>query len=554
MKYERKIKVAFDKISGEYLEAEQVFDDKKDGFLIRKKFHKNDIELYCCECEQQLNVSTSKYDNLHFKHQPNAKYCLLKDSLTAEELEEFNLIFKSKESQRHKDLKNKIGNSLKQVNGIEISSIAIDNKIILRNNGKKKPDVYCKYLDKELVFEIQLSNLSLKYILSRYEFYRENGIYLIWILDNFNVQDQTQLVRDIKYLSDYHNFFKFNEAAIEFNLTCTYKKPFITEDLDLRTKWQIQNVKLDNIKFDPLNFQVYFYNLENEKNLTQEKLLALKKDRLAKKLAAELEKEKTQSMVKIEKLITDIKFYKDKGWNLYKFHDIISKLNDREVELLNYKLGFKTKTVKGLYILNHYIKETTVYNRAFIDFLIKEEKILLDFNQPSLNNISSLQELMNNECLNFIYPLLTPYFFKRGYHLLESDINYLNGRDDVSEMEKESKILILNYYQKNKRKNLSRLIFKHQRLLFDIESIKQEKIIDSSIKSWVQFAVATTSKHRTQWQYMELAFEKYGLLNKVIEKDKKGTFLRKIEEIKRIPQDQDKNLELVLKDIFTELF
>jgi hypothetical protein len=32
-------------------------------------------------------------------------------------------------------------------------------------DGKRNPDVYCKFQDKELVFEIQLSDLSLAYIL-----------------------------------------------------------------------------------------------------------------------------------------------------------------------------------------------------------------------------------------------------------------------------------------------------------------------------------------------------------------------------------------------------
>lgn len=554
MKYDRRIKVAFDKISGEYIEADQVFDDKKDGFAIRRQFHRNEIELYCCECEQQLNVSTSKYDNLHFKHQANANYCLLKDVLTSIELEEFNLIFKSKESQRHKELKNKIGNSLKEVNGIEVSSITIDNKVIVRDNGKKKPDVYCKYFDKELVFEIQLSNLSLRYILSRYEFYKENGMYLIWILDNFDVQGQSQLVRDIKYLSEHQNFFKLNEEKNEFSLTCTYKEPFITKELELRTIWKQQNIDLERLKYDSLNYQVYFSNLELGTNLTKEKILALKKERLERKLALQKETEINQSIFKVNQLIRDIKFYKDKGWSLYKFHAIISKFNDEEVRLLNEKLGFKTKEVKGLNVLNHYIKETTIQNKLFIEFLIKEEKIQLEFNRISLNNISSLEELMSNSSLDYNSTLLIPYFFQRGYQLKESDITYLQNRSDISETEKESRILIIKYYQRNARKNLSKLVFKNQRLLFDIESIKQEKIIDSGMKSWVSFAVATTSKHRTQWKYLEAAYKRFGLWNTIIEKDKKGTFLRKINEIKQIPQDYDENLELILNNLFPEIF
>ncbi|MGV8880036.1 MAG: DUF6035 family protein [Sphingobacteriaceae bacterium] len=35
--------------------------------------------MYCPECDQDLIVSDSKNDRLHFKHFPHASYCELKD-------------------------------------------------------------------------------------------------------------------------------------------------------------------------------------------------------------------------------------------------------------------------------------------------------------------------------------------------------------------------------------------------------------------------------------------------------------------------------------------
>jgi len=213
-RYERSIKIGFDKLSGEILEADDVFDKKKAAFEVRRQFHKDEFELYCCECHQKLEVSTSKYDRLHFKHQKNAEYCILKDeNLSPAELEQFTKILKAKESTRHKELKNKIGERLRNIPGIDPSSPAIDDRFIVRGSEKRRPDVYCKYHEKEIVFEIQLSDLSLRYILSRHDFYKEQGIYLVWILDNFNVRDQSQLERDIKYLTKYQNFFKLDETS-----------------------------------------------------------------------------------------------------------------------------------------------------------------------------------------------------------------------------------------------------------------------------------------------------------------------------------------------------
>lgn len=102
-RYERSIKIAFDRLSGEILKAEEVFDIKKDAFTVRRQFHKNEIDLSCCECEQKLNVSTSKYDRLHFKHQANDGDCIFKSNLTPEDVEQINQILVGKESDRHKN-------------------------------------------------------------------------------------------------------------------------------------------------------------------------------------------------------------------------------------------------------------------------------------------------------------------------------------------------------------------------------------------------------------------------------------------------------------------
>ncbi|EOW5773974.1 DUF6035 family protein [Escherichia coli O162:H7] len=55
-RYDRSIKIAFDKTSGEILEADEVFDIKTDAFEIRKKYHEKNLALSCCECEQDLMV------------------------------------------------------------------------------------------------------------------------------------------------------------------------------------------------------------------------------------------------------------------------------------------------------------------------------------------------------------------------------------------------------------------------------------------------------------------------------------------------------------------
>ena len=179
-KYERAIKIVFDKQSERIIDVDEVLSKKTNAFDIRRQYNERLLLPICCECGQDLGVSSSKYDRVHFKHKPGHEDCCLADSkLTPQEHKKFSEILKHKESDRHKQLKNNIGELLQDVQGVDVNSISIDNKFIIRGNQKRRPDVYCKYYDRELVFEIQLSDLSLSYILSRYNFYLNNRIYFL---------------------------------------------------------------------------------------------------------------------------------------------------------------------------------------------------------------------------------------------------------------------------------------------------------------------------------------------------------------------------------------
>lgn len=202
---ERLISIARDSITGNLLDANVIFEVNRTADSdIRRQVNEKKIVPICVECEQKLTVSKSSYDRHFFRHFPKHSFCSLSDnSLTPQELNEYIQIKINNESARHKYLKNKIGNLLHSVEGIDKDSISIDSKYIIKNEERRKPDVYCKFLDVEIVFEIQLSKLPLWYILKGYNFYTENNIYLIWILDNFDIKNQGSFELDIKYLSRY---------------------------------------------------------------------------------------------------------------------------------------------------------------------------------------------------------------------------------------------------------------------------------------------------------------------------------------------------------------
>ncbi|MCK7590472.1 competence protein CoiA [Subsaxibacter sp. CAU 1640] len=551
MSFERTIKVAFDKISGMILEANEVFETYESAFEIRKQFHKDEVELYCCECSQKLNVSTSKYDRLHFKHQPNAEYCLLKDSkLLPKETDELIRIYKSKESNRHKELKNKIARTLSKVN--DISSINLDDRYIIDEKHKRKPDVFCIYQDKKIVFEIQLSDLSLRYIISRYEFYKRNGIYLIWILDNFDVQGQNQTERDIKYLTEYQNFFKLDEDTNDFRLVCTYKYPFLVNENILLTKWIEKSIGLTQLKFDNELYQAYFFDYkkkldqkEKERFIKIEKSKKLEKERIkARKLNDALEK--------TQEIIEDLRnLWKTKALNFNPVKNKISELDEYELKILNESKAFEDEENEPK--IHKWFSIAKKNNYAFLEFMLNCHSIEFDVNKKSKKQKSLFQTIFNNKELEY-GKYLTRLILKRGYIFTKLDEEILQEWYPIKK-EKQSEILLHYLSNKLNNRHLIDKLFEHRNLICTIESAKKNEIIGFGYKSnqWLAFANNAVHSYKEYWDYIELAFKHYNIWNKLIELDKKGTFRKKVTAFYKERPHAKYDCDLLIKILYPEL-
>ena len=551
MSYGRSIKVAFDKLSGEILEADDVFEVTKDAFAIRKQFHMDEVELYCCECDQKLYVSTSKYDRLHFKHGPNADYCFLKDeNLSPEDKEKFSQVYHAKESARHHELKNKIGKALLEVPGIDQDSVAVDNRFIVKGNEKRRPDVYCKFGDKELVFEIQLSDLSLRYILNRYFFYKKHGIYLIWILDNFDIHNQGQLERDIKYLTKFENFFKLDETSESFKLQCEYKFPFLTGDNRLLTKWLQKTVSLNQIKFDSENYQIYYYNLEQGKTAAEDEQrhkVALIEEQIKKKA----EEERYQNALEIvEGIITTIKDLKTRGVLYYvTVTKAINELTPFEANVLNEKLGLIGKKKPAVI---EWVLTASNSDNSFLDFILHCEKIELDVNESKADGMTAFQAICkNNDIHKYV---VTKAILERGYKFTESDQAFIN---EIQNTEEDGiyKAALFTVIKRVSNRKLINDVYNHGKLVLILESARLKAITGYKYKSdqWIAFANNAIEYHSEYWEYIENVFKHYGLWEMLIEKDRKLSFQNKVTAFyKNMPQ-QKYDFETVYCELFPEV-
>ena len=547
--FERSIKIAVDQSTGEIVNADEIFDKKKDAFVIRKQYNYKEQKFCCCECGQELVVSDSKYNRIHFKHKPQHDFCILADdSLTPKDQEGFAKILWAKESERHIELKNKIGQLLETVEGVDKLSISIDNKFIIRGNEKRRPDVYCKFHNKELVFEIQLSDLSQKYILSRYEFYKKNGIYLIWILDNFDIHNQGTLERDIKYLTKYENFFKMDETLDSFKLECEYKFPFITDDNKVLTKWLKKSVSLNQVSFDTVSSQIYYYNFgeNNQKAETEQKKRA-EEIKIAERKRVEEQKiaDAKRKSKHIIKIITD---NKQNGYIEYSaIAEQINELNSFELETLNNELALKTRLREQKPILNYWIHSAKETDNGFILFLLNCKEIEVEVNKSDINGKSAFQEVLDNDKL--LRNTIIRALFNRGYLLTDLDKDYFKQHPKYE----SDNQLIYSMCSNLSNKELVDDVFTHYKLLFIIESAKQKTILGSKLDNWIAFANNSIHHHKEYWEYIEVAFKKFGLWEIIIHADKKGTFNKKVCEFYLNIPTQKFDFDEVFRDLYWDL-
>lgn len=563
MTYLRSITSAKDTETGLTVQAHELFRSQKSGFAARKDYHSGDKSYSCLECGQRLVIVPSSRDRLFFRHLPNSDFCELKDTNLSDELREdqYRVLY-DRESDKHKDIKHRIAVALSKTQGVEVSSIIEDTEFIIKGNERRRPDVYCRYLGKEVVFEIQLSQLSLSYILRRYSFYKTHGIYLFWILDIENPSVQTQMERDIKYLFSHQNLFSLDDASGDsLTLSCAYKACYIFNNNSVREKWLRKSVQLNQLSFDQIMMQAYYLDYEQEKQKTEEELIKFLEEQKRKHEEQERTVKLRLSEDKIAKIIADIKDLKNKDYSIFNLYAQFEHMDKEEIELLNNKLALNRNRENTLPPMMSYIKNYIRRNPHYLDsrisiveFLLTENRILIDVNAKDGNGRGCLQELYENHNLDIWMYRLIPALFLRGYRLTDHDREYFKDRSNSNEREAETTLLKLNFYNNLSDHHLIPLISKHFTYLVFIESALKKKMIGTGLKNWVQFVVRIQGGYKGFWYYTKLALKKYDTWDHIVGLDKKGTFLRKIKEFGLESVETDRSIDPLLRDLYPELF
>jgi len=333
---------------------EKVFSED----LLDKSLKDRRLDEYkCYYCNEILNSyvrEKNPYIQSWFRHKSSQTICELSNySKEEKELDKKYII--NGESDRHKYLKKALRIWLYKQGAkrVQEEKSIFDDLFFYR-----RPDVYCEYRGYKLAFEIQVSNLSYKSLKKRSEFFSDNGIYCIWIVDWF-IPNNTQADIDFIAHNPKENVFTVNLLNNNFELVANYVLPSTRKMID----WKSTIINLNQIKFDD-SYQVYYYDTPLYRRKIEEAN--------EKKLLAKKDKDKQQN--KINQLNIKQLSLADKYVNSIEFMDFsngdsnIPFIVELEIEYENFLPKIKDYFFKKI----KYISENSrgFYDKPFLNDLV----------------------------------------------------------------------------------------------------------------------------------------------------------------------------------------
>jgi competence CoiA-like predicted nuclease len=323
MKNQRTINEVLDTETGQEIIAHDFFQQPEFTIFKHRRYIEDSYTIglpprfICYFCRQRVKINGGvRRDNVnqiyHFAHYRDSDECPIKTATkyTEEEIRcvKYN---GAKESQIHIDTKEAIGEYLRQneSHNLGVSEVIVDKVLKTEPISKRwrKPDVRCKYKGTRLVFEIQLSTTFLSVIADRERYYKENGIFIIWIFKEFSIESELQRFaqKDIFYGNNC-NVYVLDEESINLSKTfgdlylkCYYLEHY-NNDGKIEKKWQAKSITLKDLTFDNIDNNVCFFNSDAQKLEIEREIEANKQKEAAKGNAKRLRDERKQSTKQIE--------------------------------------------------------------------------------------------------------------------------------------------------------------------------------------------------------------------------------------------------------------
>lgn len=571
MKHLRTIETILNLITGEQIEVNELFKDSRNNeseiFQLRAKIEEQiqteKIEYVCLYCKQPvaLRGRRNSHDlskHFYFTHPYKSVDCIIKtkSKLTEEQVRciKYNGV---KESQLHETLKNLIGYYLNQDDNI--LSVRVDKvyKDVAVSRGWRKPDVLAIFKEMKIAFEIQLSTTFISVIVGRTIFYRERGIFLIWIFPGFSVDIDVQKFtqKDVYYNNNFNVYVFDKEAQEKSNeanqliLTCLYKEFYMSQDDSLAYKWSRERIKISDLNFDFQKQNVCYYDSDLIRKQTLIKIQE-KKDFFIKQV--EQEQIKTDVDIVLNYLR---KFYKNDFVLRSREFPLDLIQNQNSIDALNNALKFKSEK-KG-FITKLFFERN---KPNFLKLICEQDNIHIDTSSLILNGKTAFQEIIYLDSMNQ-FRHFTSCLFRKGYELTKEDeIYYENLYDknyfNYTEHEKEyiERWAITTILKNLKSKNYAFVLLKEiDKVLYSILSLKHDLIIEFKFNSLLQVSHYLLTNHPEFGDIYLKAMKVYKRYETQIEEDKSGKLRLKIDNFISNKPQQEERYNTMIFEIFPEL-
>lgn len=224
----------------------------------------------CPVCKTKVILKRSKLGNFFFAHLPikdGVKCFLVNQNKKKRTIQEYNY---RKESEEHIYLKKCIAKLLETSPGVNHSTIKIEKRVTdVISSEWKQPDIQCLTNNgRKLAIEIQLCRTWLVDIVKRDLFYQKLGISILWVFNEFDIDNLTNhsTQKDIFYNNPNLNVFVFDNEVEEISknnnqifLKCCYQK-VIRKEYEVHRKWTYKIIKLNELKFDKETKKPFYNN------------------------------------------------------------------------------------------------------------------------------------------------------------------------------------------------------------------------------------------------------------------------------------------------------
>ncbi|OGA24250.1 MAG: hypothetical protein A3H34_05930 [Betaproteobacteria bacterium RIFCSPLOWO2_02_FULL_67_19] len=235
---------------------------------VARKNGANRARYICAICRIPLWLSRYNHDegNRWFKHDEASTGCPWFEGNKLSPVQRRALIYRGQqEGAEHRRVKEFIASWLEKEPGVtKVDRELVTHGQILKGEWKR-PDVQCVKDGKRIVFEIQLSYTFLSEVIKRDEFYRREGIFIIWVFSFFDLRRAT--VRDEAFFNQRNLFVldatAFAETAKRSLLTFNghFQNPVFNGNA-IEDEWTTRPITLQEAQFPTSTYRPFFFDYD----------------------------------------------------------------------------------------------------------------------------------------------------------------------------------------------------------------------------------------------------------------------------------------------------